>query len=115
MKNLANSYKNGTFSVEKERVVKQARRRNNELHFRTLTLAEHVYRRAQTEIFIANNNNKNKDFEILSNICDNYAGWLSDDDIVWTFIDESAIRWNHTEGEVELILKTYEKYGKYRK
>lgn len=113
MKNLMKKMNNGEGNNSHVKQVERARKRSSELYFKTLTLAEHVYRKAQTDIFIANNKNKNKDFEVLSNICDRYSGWLNDDDTVWWFIDGSEIRWNHERGEPELLTNKYEVWSKY--
>ncbi len=75
----------------------------NDTHYRVLEMAEHVMRKVETDILIAGNAGTYGSFEILSDVCDRYNGWLNDDYLIWEFIDGSMIRWNRETNTPELV------------
>ena len=70
----------------------------NDQHYRVLEIAEHVIRKVETDIFIAKHSKIDNSFEILSQVCDRYSGWLNDDILSWEFIDGSIIGWDRENG-----------------
>lgn len=111
MKNLAEKkpVRNGNM----REVVEKARKIKDNTSFRKLSLAEHVLRKVETEMFLANNKNKDEDFAIMSNVCDSYSGWLNDDTLSWWFIDGSEIRWDLKTGLPELTVESDEVWARY--